>query len=195
MAKTLYHSELAKAGPVKITIKTKVLQSKYSTPAAPKPPYVSIILNGEERNYNCENDSIAAWFDQRKTGETISVCAEGQREEATITLVGQAIGEPQEQPRQPAAPRPAPAPSAPRPPASAPVAPPAESKQNRARTPMGPTVGMAINNACASITAQGRVLNPQEVYEIASDLLRISYHLEDGHLAPKHKDGQHPQPK
>lgn len=43
---------------------------------------------------------------------------------------------------------------------------------------------MAINNACANLTAQGSLLEPEAVWEIASDLLRVSWRLEHGHLAP-----------
>ncbi len=166
--KSLYHSEMSQMGPIKVTVMSDVLHSKH----AGKPDYVTLKIDNFDRYYNVENESCAAFFAGRK-GQTISIVAEGSREEASITLVGQPIGAPQPDrapARQQAAERPAARP---------------DTQQNRNRTPMGPTVGMAINNACANITAQGRPLDPAEVFEIASDLLRLSYHLEEGNLAPK----------
>lgn len=54
--------------------------------------------------------------------------------------------------------------------------------------PLGPTVGMAVNNACASITAQGKQLTTVEVFNLASDILRAVKWLEDGKIAPKKED-------
>jgi hypothetical protein len=63
---------------------------------------------------------------------------------------------------------------------------------------MGATVGMAINNACASLTAQGIELKPFLIMEIASDILRASHWLEVGNLSPKwserHKPAASPAP-
>jgi hypothetical protein len=47
------------------------------------------------------------------------------------------------------------------------------------------TVGMAMNCACASLTAQGEWLDPEKVTQIASDLLRVAAWLEAGNLLPK----------
>ncbi len=103
MAKTLFQSELVTRGPAKVKILSEVRASKYSKPGAPKPPYVTLELDGAERTYNCENASIEAWFAEQTVGSTITICAEGSREEATITLVGHEIQQPA--PRQPAATR------------------------------------------------------------------------------------------
>lgn len=51
--------------------------------------------------------------------------------------------------------------------------------------PLGATVGMAINNACANLTARSCVLSPNDVWEMASDLIRVSRRLEQGTLAPQ----------
>ena len=96
MAKTMFQSELSKLGPVKVTVKSDVLQSKYSTPQSPKPPYVVLELNGVERTLNIENDACGAVFDGRKN-QTITICAEGSRDEATIVVVGEEL--PQQQPK------------------------------------------------------------------------------------------------
>lgn len=88
--KTLYHGELRKLSPVRVTVKSDVLESKY----AGKPPYVVLAINGDERNYTTENQGCAAFFDGRK-GETFTLIAEGQREEATITYVGESAAVPQ----------------------------------------------------------------------------------------------------
>lgn len=47
---------------------------------------------------------------------------------------------------------------------------------------------MAVNNACASLTAQGRQLEPTEVWNIASDILRICSRLEHGQVAPPYSE-------
>ena len=78
--------------------------------------------------------------------------------------------------------------------APAPAAPAAS--QNAAR-PHGATVGMAINCACANLTARGEFLEPGEVTQIASELLRVAAWLEAGHTLPKRaaasdNDGRQP---
>jgi hypothetical protein len=62
---------------------------------------------------------------------------------------------------------------------------PAVPPQSKTFVPLGATVGMAINNACASLTARGIALNPTLIVETASDILRASRWLEAGNLAPK----------
>jgi hypothetical protein len=61
--------------------------------------------------------------------------------------------------------------------------------------PMGPTVGMAINNACANLTARGLELEPAAVYNVASDLLRVSQRLEGGKLAAPYSERKPSAPK
>ena len=95
MAKTLFHSELVKMGPVKMTVKSDVLHSKYSKPNDPKPPYVILDIGGTERTYNCENPSCESFFSGAKN-QVITIIAEGSREDATITLVGEELPRRQE---------------------------------------------------------------------------------------------------
>lgn len=54
------------------------------------------------------------------------------------------------------------------------------------KTIHGATVGAAINNACANLTARGEDLDPKKVYVIASELVKVALHMESGNLyAPK----------
>ncbi len=53
----------------------------------------------------------------------------------------------------------------------------------------GATVGAAINNACANLTARGEDLDPKKVYIIASALVKVALHMESGKLhEPKTKE-------
>ena len=121
MAKTLYHSGLVKMGPVQVTVKSEVLPSKFKD----KPPYVVLAIGNEDFNYSTENDECAGFFEGQK-GATFTLVAEGSRENAILTYVGQAAPEPP--PEQPAKP---PARKANRPPGMAAAAnrPPATQQQ------------------------------------------------------------------
>lgn len=119
----MWHSELVKLSPIKINIKSDVLESKYSKPNDPKPPYVVLEIDGGERSYNCENNDCAAFFDNRK-GQTISICAEGSREDARIVLVGEEV--------RPPVSRPAASAPAARPAANVPVSRPAHAPTEHA---------------------------------------------------------------
>ena len=88
MAKQIWHSELKSLGPVRVTIKSDILKSKWSKPNDPKPDFVVLDVNGEQRNYTLENPSCGDVFRNRKE-QTISIIAEGSGESATITYVGQ----------------------------------------------------------------------------------------------------------
>lgn len=46
----------------------------------------------------------------------------------------------------------------------------------------GASVGMAINQACTYLIHHGEELNPKEVFRIASGLVKVAQHMEDGHL-------------
>lgn len=46
----------------------------------------------------------------------------------------------------------------------------------------GATVGMAINCACANLTARGQSLDPKAVWVVASDIIRVAQALEQGKL-------------
>lgn len=103
MAKTLYHSELAKLGDVLVTVTTDVQPSKYSKPGAPKPNWVGLRIDGEDRTYNIESDACEQFFAGRK-GETLTVQAFGSRDAATIVESGakQAPEEKKPEPPSPA---------------------------------------------------------------------------------------------
>ena len=179
MAKTIYHSELVKLGAINVRIKSDVTPSKFKD----KSPYCTLEINGEERNYTIESQACADVLHANK-GRLVMVEAAGSREEATIKVL--AAGAVQEPAAAPAARQPIQVPAAQASAAVAPAASPHGQAQNR-RTPRGQAVGNALNNACASLTAQGAELNPRRVFEIASDIIRMSYYLEEGHLAPTHE--------
>lgn len=194
--KTLFHSELATLGPVRVMVKEERKASKYSKPDAPKPDYVTLVIGGKERFYTCENEACAEFFaDQR--GRTFTLVAEGSREEATLTYVGEASQEqaPATAARPPVSRPPAAKPQGQRPPVAAPAQQRPPAAKPGVHVPMGQTVGMAVNNACHSLTAQGMQLEPQKVFEIASDILRVSYNLEKGKLAPMFAERNPPKPK
>jgi hypothetical protein len=191
--KTLFHSELATLGPVRVTVKEERRASKYSKPNAPKPDYVTLLLNGAERFYTVENEGCATFFDGTK-GTTFTLNASGSRESALLEYLGEQVldsaglAKTQPPPNRAAASRP-PATKTPaaqqRPPATQQRPPGAAPKGALPHQPMGATVGMAVNNACHSLTAQGLQLEPKRIFEIASDILRVSYNLERGKLAPR----------
>lgn len=93
----LYHSALVSMGLVTVSITTGPMKSKFSKPNAPKPDYCGMVINGEEFSYTIENPTIAAFITQHK-GQTLSIVAEGSRDQATIT----AVGAPASQMQQPA---------------------------------------------------------------------------------------------
>lgn len=157
MSKTLYHSELTKMGPVTVEVKSDVKTSKYQG----KPDYVDIAIDGNDRTYNVENGSCADVFRGRR-GQRITIEASGSRDAAIISLCNDEGTH--------AAPRQSAAPAA---------------RQGGDTKPHGATVGMAINCACANLTARGEMLEPHEVACIASDLLRVAAWLEAGNLEPK----------
>lgn len=83
MGKTLYHSELVKAGETDITITCNApTPSKYSN----KPPFMTLNWNGEDRLYNCENDGCGEDLSGRQ-GQTVRIIAEGRDQDAKITVL------------------------------------------------------------------------------------------------------------
>ena len=108
MAKTLWHSKLVQEGPTTILIKTGPIKSKFSKPDAPKPDFCGLVIQGEEFSYTIENQRIADFITAHK-GQTLTVVAEGSRDQATLTAVGAPASQlEQPKPRQAAAPHPAP---------------------------------------------------------------------------------------
>lgn len=100
-------------GPVQVTVKTERQKSSYSKPNDPKPDYVVLVIDGHERNYTVENEQCGNFFNGQR-GRTFSILAEGSREDATISYVGEPAGTAGQQPppAQPAAVRPPPPPAA-----------------------------------------------------------------------------------
>lgn len=107
-------------------------------------------------------------------------------EKCAIQVMGRMAG-------APAAPPPAQAYQAP-----APAAAPAGGSQQAHAPIHGATVGMALNQACGLIkdSLMGEVVEdnaaylkgaqfPTDLHQLASTILRVSTHLEAGHLAPK----------
>lgn len=195
MAKTLYHSALRQLGPVRVTVKSDVLQSKFSKPNAPKPDYVVLEIAGEEWNYSLENPGCGDVFDGKK-GETFTVVADGggrgKEDTATVTYVGESAepsdndgGEappPARQPQRQAAPaqRRGPAPHEPKPATRA-----AAPAGNGGSVHHGARVGACLNKAVDYCIAEGVPFDANEIYNRTSDLVRIAEALENGHMAPK----------
>lgn len=68
---------------------------------------------------------------------------------------------------------------------SASTVPPKTKQKSAPKNPQpGPRVGMAMNLACANLTARNLPLEPMAVMEITSDLLRVAEWFEAGNLLP-----------
>lgn len=74
--------------------------------------------------------------------------------------------------------------------ATAPATGNAPAKAPKTHPQPGPRVGMAMNLACANLTALGKPLNPEDVMDITSDLLRIAEWFEAGNLRPTFTERQ-----
>lgn len=206
MAKTLYHSALRQLGPVRVTVKSDVLKSKFKG----KPDYCVLEIAGEEWNYSLENPTCGEVFEGQK-GNTFTVVAEGggqgKEDTATVVYVGEAAPEGDDGDTGPATPppaRPALARRGPTPhntgvpqghparqnaqaaPAATarPAAPPAKT------THFGATVGMCVKAAVDYCIAEGIAFDPNVIYERASDLVRVAERMEGGSLAPKFSERQ-----
>jgi hypothetical protein len=68
-------------------------------------------------------------------------------------------------------------------------------KTQRTASIHGATVGMAINQACANLTARGEDLDPKKVYVIASALVKVAQHMESGNLHEPKGEGALPAPE
>lgn len=82
--KTLYHSELSKLGKIEVVVKTDVMKSKFKSKTGEDQFYVILELDGNERSYNCENDACKEFFESIPKGTTLTIEADGSREDATI---------------------------------------------------------------------------------------------------------------
>lgn len=202
MAKTLYHSQFRELGPTEVFVKSDVLKSKYSKPNAPKPDYIVLTINGEDFNYSSENQKCADFFKGHK-GRTFTIQAEGGGKDKEDTAEIIYLGEPGttvgQQPKPTSTPKTAPSPRAPAPPPRQnapppPQTPPRPATAGGAKPAAGPghgqRVGMAINQACQYLMHEGQPWDPKLIFERASDLIRVSGYLEDGHLAPAFAERQ-----
>lgn len=98
MGKNFYHSALVKEGDIDITLTcAEPIASKFKD----KPPFVSFKYNGEEWYYPIENEACGEALSGYK-GKTITIRAEGGRDDATIEVLG---GAPQQAPQHHAAAR------------------------------------------------------------------------------------------
>jgi hypothetical protein len=142
MAKSLWHADLVKMGPVTVTVKSDILKSKFSKPEAPKLDYVLLKIGNDDFSYNVESPECAMTFRGQK-GKTIAIIAEGDGRQGTARV--NYVGAPASQMQQPTTP--APQQQAPQP-TQAPAAQPTAS-QNEAV--------MELNTAKRCV-AQNRVL-------------------------------------
>ena len=202
--KGIYHSELRKAGPVRVTVEHEAQESTKKKGSW----YVTLKIDGRTRYYSPENQACLDFFNGTK-GKTFTLVADGggkgQEDTATIEYVGEGVSEAQPRPtakpaarppaaRGPAAPRRGPAPHNTSVPPGHPDYKPSGPSQ-RPATPehkpvFGATVGMAINQAVQFGIAAGELWNPAEIMNRASDLIRISRALEAGNLCPKFSERQ-----
>ena len=83
-AKTLYHSQLTKLGPVMVTVKSDVRKSQF----AGKPDFCYIVINGEEFGYSFDSPACQKFFTGQK-GRSFMIKAEGRDADATITYLGE----------------------------------------------------------------------------------------------------------
>lgn len=201
--KGIYHSELRKAGPVRVTVEHEAQESTKKKGSW----YITLKINGRTRYYNPENQACLDFFNGTK-GKTFTIIADGggkgEEESATIEYVGEGVSEAQPKAtarpaaRGSAAPRRGPTPhntgvptghpayKAP-PQAAAPSQRPPDTKPAPV---FGATVGMAINQSVQFGIAAGELWNPAEIMNRASDLIRIAKALEAGNLCPKFSERQ-----
>lgn len=180
----IFHSELQESSPIDITMDAAWREAPAKLQKCQFGLVDITIKGGDKRTYWCENEECAEFFRDDMVGQTLRLVCAGKKDDATIVEMqtGTQVAN-----RQAAAP-------AQRTRAAAPAAAPPQAKTAAKWQPLGATVGMAVNNACQSLTHQGKPLNPTEVWEIASDLLAVSRRLEAGNLAPTWSE-RHPEPE
>lgn len=158
MAKTLYHSELCTLGDVLVTVTTDVMSSKFSKPGAPKPNWVGLKIDGEERTYNLDSDACEAFFSGRK-GQTLTIQAFGSKDEAVVVESGKPVPADHE-PEPPAFPSKTQAPVG-QPPGRAPVLAQSsgEAPAAQARASGGPAAGRGLEDLTAARQIIGKAGN------------------------------------
>jgi hypothetical protein len=83
-AKNLFHSGLAKMGPVMVTVKTEPTPSKFPG----KPAYCYLQINGEEFGYSFDSPACQQFFTGQK-GRSFMIQAEGRDADAKIVYLGE----------------------------------------------------------------------------------------------------------
>ena len=192
MGKTtqLYHSELAglcNGQWLSVRIDSDVLRSKFNKPGENK-QYCNLTINGAARSYFVENEACGNALRGRKN-QTIFIMASGSRDDAQIQVdpnapPASATPPPQNNPPPPAQHhQPPPQTHQQPPPGNATTQQP--QKKSEPLPVFGQTVGMAIKESCEFLRAEKKPFDARFVYEISSDIIRISRALEAGKLAPK----------
>ncbi len=127
--KQLFHSELAKLGPIRVAVGDKIFESKYKAGQFLCP----LQINGDDRLYVVESQQAMDFLGQ-SLQRTFTICATGSREGAKLKYLGESatVATP---PPPPAA---APAPPTMRPPATAQAAAPPPAPVQPARPPQAP---------------------------------------------------------
>lgn len=155
---TLFHSEfirLCESGPVEITVVKEAQQSKFPG----KPPYATILIEGRERQYWCDNESIEQFF-AGQAGRSFSVIAEGGKGEEVLTYVGE-VASPQERRRE----------TPPRARRETQAPPPArETQRPPANPPRGETAARQSKPADKSDTPEAR----EERYKVAIAEVKVA---------------------
>lgn len=102
--KSVYHSELAAAGDIYITVTSAALTSKFKPAGEAGHKYVEFEYDGNKHQYIAETEDCADQLGAHK-GQSITIRASGRNEDAEIRVVGP-TGQPSHQPapqaRQPA---------------------------------------------------------------------------------------------
>lgn len=171
--KALYHQELVKMGDVQVYVDSDPIESTYKRGSK----FVALKIANEDRTYTPELVACAEAFRGYK-GQTVTVRASGSdyqgATDARIELFGaQRSAPPQSQPQQRNAPPPQQQTAA------------ANPGQNQRMPIHGPTVGMAVKTTCDFLMANGKELNFENIWPIASTIIRTVRYMEAGYLAPK----------
>lgn len=170
--KTLYHGELrtnSEQGPINV----KVLKGIQQSTKQKGKSYVDLEVDGQHRYYTPENDACLEFWRGVPEGTEMQILAHGGREEATLEMVGV--------PRSAPAPRPGPKTSG--------KPGPVPANPNQEQRVEGMEAGMVLKEAVTVVTQIGTdPFTPEfyrQVHFIASNLVRVSRMIRNGHLADK----------
>lgn len=207
--KNVYHGELVRAtsdGPLAILITGEPQESKFKG----KPPFIGFKMGEEEHTLAIENDTIREKLTGLR-GHIIDITATGTRDDADVDIydTGERGGSGKTQQQRPGRFERKQQQAVDRSPARQPADRGNQRQPDGKHVPIfGATAGMAVNNAVKVIAesmagADDALANyyltpqfPKDVWEIASDLARVSLMIEDGKLAPtaKQRAGDDKQP-